>query len=174
MWYYSDGKYSMRPVTNYDLDELIEHRNDESTWSNLTDVLPIYEHKQREWFSSLGEKKLYFIGEYTDRPTSFIRITDIDFVNSNACVGLDIFLGQRGHGHATPFMKMVVDYCFEILNLNRVWLLVLETNEAARKVYNNVGFVKEGRMRSHIFRDGRYHDYILMGLLRSEFLNGDG
>lgn len=174
MWYYSDGKYSMRPVTGWDLDELRDHRNDESTWGGLTNALPIYENQQSDWFSSLGEKKLYFVGEYMDLPVSFIRITDIDFVNSNACVGLDIFQGQRGHGHATPFMRMIVKYCFEILNLHRVWLLVLETNERARKVYNNVGFVEEGSMRSHIYRDGGYHDYILMGLLRSEFLDGDG
>jgi hypothetical protein len=32
-----------------------------------------------------------------------------------------------------------------------------------------LGFTEEGRLREHFERDGRRHDVILMGLLRSEW-----
>jgi len=50
-----------------------------------------------------------------------------------------------------------------------LWLNVLSTNTAAIKIYTKAGFVEEGRHRNHIYRDGQYYDYILMGLLHDEY-----
>jgi RimJ/RimL family protein N-acetyltransferase len=98
-----------------------------------------------------------------------IRITDIDFQNGNACVGLDIFSGFRAQGRALPVFKMAVKYCFDVLRLHRVWLLVKEGNTPAIKTYRKAGFRLEGAMRQHLYRDGLYHDYLLYGLLREEW-----
>lgn len=169
MRFYSWNKYWMRPVNPNDLDTLASHRNQEGTWAGLTDALPIYEHNQKRWFESLSSNDFYFIGYYEDQEIGFIRLTDIDYRNSNACVGCDVFYGYRGLGHAESLMNLVISYCFDILNLHRVWLLVADYNEAAKKVYTKVGFVEEGRMRQQLFRRGEYHDYVMMGLLRKDF-----
>lgn len=169
MSFYSLNSYWMRPVVPSDLGTLATHRNQEGTWQGLTDPLPIYEHNQRSWFESLGGKNFYFIGGYKNEEVGFIRFTDVDYKNSNACVGCDVFLHYRGEGHAANLMRLILSYCFDILNLNRAWLLVADYNIPAKKVYTKVGFVEEGRMRDHLFRDGSYHDYILMGLLRKDF-----
>ncbi len=42
-------------------------------------------------------------------------------------------------------------------------------NERAYKSYLKCGFKEEGRLRQRIFRNGKYHDEILMGLLREEY-----
>jgi RimJ/RimL family protein N-acetyltransferase len=53
--------------------------------------------------------------------------------------------------------------------MNRLWLLVLENNKVALSLYRKAGFVEEGRQRKAIFRDGRYLDYLMMSILRSEY-----
>ena len=35
--------------------------------------------------------------------------------------------------------------------------------------YRKAGFVEEGRLRQAMYREGVYHDILVMGLLRDEF-----
>ena len=56
------------------------------------------------------------------------------------------------------------------MNLHRVDLQVFEFNERAIASYRKVGFREEGRLRQHMYRDGRYWDIIHMGILRHEFM----
>ena len=74
-----------------------------------------------------------------------------------------------GKGHGTEATRLVVGHAFQVLNLNRVWLYVYEFNPRGIRVYEKVGFRTEGRLRQDAFRDGRYWDTIVMGLLRDEW-----
>jgi RimJ/RimL family protein N-acetyltransferase len=163
------SEYSFRPVEESDLDFLADHRNDPEVNQNLTSVLPVLKDKQKNWLASLGGDNYYFIGLHNGSPIAFLRLNDIDWVNRNAAVGLDIFKEYRGLHRAKPMLGTLVRYCFMELNLHRLWLLVLATNEVAIKVYEGVGFQNEGIQREHIFRNGKYEDYLLMGLLRDEW-----
>ena len=64
---------------------------------------------------------------------------------------------------------LLVRHAFETLNLNRVWLHVYEDNPRAVRVYEKVGFKKEGVLRQESFRHGRYWDTITMAVLREEW-----
>jgi RimJ/RimL family protein N-acetyltransferase len=48
---------------------------------------------------------------------------------------------------------------------------VNEHNPAAIKVYEKVGFKKEGAFREAFFLEGKYYDQLLMGILREEWEN---
>ena len=83
-----------------------------------------------------------------------------------------ISLGDKaawGHGYGTEVTRLVVGHAFETLNFNRVWLHVYEFNPRAVHVYEKVGFRHEGRLRQAFFRDGRYWDTLVMGILREEW-----
>lgn len=164
-------KYLCRPVDQTDLRRLEKHRNSPSTWENLTSSLPVLPNEQQAWLESLGKDSYYFIAidMRTHTDVGLLRITNIDWQNRNAAVGLDIFLEDRNQGHGSRLMPVLLEYCFEELNLHKLWLLVLDTNHAARKIYVNNGFVAEGKMYDMIFRHGHYHDYIMMGIVEGEY-----
>lgn len=63
----------------------------------------------------------------------------------------------------------VVDYGFRQLNLHRVCLTVLKTNERAIDLYNKLGFKTEGILRDEQFRDGHYIDVLVMSILEHEW-----
>jgi RimJ/RimL family protein N-acetyltransferase len=63
----------------------------------------------------------------------------------------------------------LVKHGFQTINLNRIYLRVLETNPRAIRAYEKAGFTHEGRQRQADFRDGRYIDLLVMSMLRSEF-----
>jgi UDP-4-amino-4,6-dideoxy-N-acetyl-beta-L-altrosamine N-acetyltransferase len=94
----------------------------------------------------------------------------IDPKNRQAMFG--IFIGQakhRGKGMGTETTDLVVGYAFDTLNLHRVWLHVYEDNKRAIRVYEKLGFVREGLLRQDSFRRGRYWNTVVMGLLQTEF-----
>jgi RimJ/RimL family protein N-acetyltransferase len=83
-----------------------------------------------------------------------------------------ILIGDRstwGHGLGRTCTKFAIDYAFRELNLNRVYLSVLATNERAIRLYQSLGFLDEGRLRAAQFKNGQRIDVILMALLRMEY-----
>lgn len=80
---------------------------------------------------------------------------------------LSISLGRdfQRKGYGTESTKMLVDYGFKNLQLHKISLEVYEFNKEAIKMYERLGFVKEGHYRKHSFKDGKYVDLIFMSLL---------
>jgi len=66
----------------------------------------------------------------------------------------------------------MLEYGFRELNLNRVDLSVLATNERAIGLYESLGFRHEGRLREAQFRSGQYVDVLLMAILAKEYADG--
>jgi diamine N-acetyltransferase len=52
-------------------------------------------------------------------------------------------------------------------------LLVLEDNKPAIKVYEKCGFVVEGRLRRHVFKNGKFKDVLFMGLCAGDTPPGE-
>jgi len=82
-----------------------------------------------------------------------------------------ILIGDKkywGRGIGTECTKMIIDYGFDRLNLNMIWLGVNIENKAAIRVYEKVGFVHEGILRQVQYRNGRYYDVHRYSILREE------
>ncbi|WP_405147791.1 GNAT family N-acetyltransferase [Sphaerisporangium sp. NBC_01403] len=110
-----------------------------------------------------------FIETLDERTIGIVALRDAE-PETGAAV-LDIYLGEKdtwGQGYATDAMRVICRYGFEKMRLHRISLTVVAENAGARRVYEKVGFVEEGRMRQAFRRDGRWHDKILMSLLEGE------
>jgi RimJ/RimL family protein N-acetyltransferase len=81
-------------------------------------------------------------------------------------------LGEKdcwGKGYGVEAIGLIAAHGFLMLNLNRIWLMVLDTNHRAIRAYVKAGFSKEGILRQNVFLGGGYHDTVVMGLLRSDW-----
>ena len=87
------------------------------------------------------------------------------------CANLGIVLNREiwGRGYGTEALLLVLRYSFKELNLHRVQLDVLAENSRAIRCYQKAGFREEGRRRQVYFRDAKWRDDILMGILAEEF-----
>lgn len=169
---YTHEDIGIRIIEARDLEAMRVLRNDSSTWIYLTDPHLITEESQKQWFSMLASRpdRMYFILFVAEHPfAGIVRMDEIDRQNRSIRVGVDIVPELRGRGLGKRALCLVQRYCFDILNMHRVWLAVLVTNARARDLYTKVGFVEEGRHREAVFRDGRYVDYIIMSILEHEY-----
>ena len=73
-------------------------------------------------------------------------------------------------GVGTKAAKLLCQYGFEQLKLNKIYLETNEDNIVARKVYEKCGFKLEGIHREEYKnKEGLYLGRIYMGLLKNEF-----
>lgn len=151
--------------------------DDEATHYMLTGVFPMtHEALQRE-YDRIGETS-------ADIVLAVIRKEDQAFVGIAGLYGIAwqaryaefrIFLGDKSAwngGLGTEAAALMVDYAFDRLNLNKVWLGVNEENKGAIKSYEKAGFAHEGRLRQEVYRNGRYYDALRMSLLRADWCGG--
>ncbi len=80
-------------------------------------------------------------------------------------------LREVGRGQGRAFVQMLTDYAFETLGANRVWLDTASDNYRAQKVYEAVGYTREGCLRAHgwIAPLQQPCDELIYGILRAEW-----
>lgn len=97
-------------------------------------------------------------------------LNDIDWINRAANFRIAL-AGQRyyGQGYGTEATRLILDYGFRTLGLHRIELEVYDFNPRAQRVYEKVGFVREGVRRDVLLWEGEYHSAIVMSLLADEY-----
>lgn len=75
---------------------------------------------------------------------------------------------QWGRGIGRAVTSFVVEWGFCELNLRRICLSVLATNERAIKLYRSIGFFDEGRLSGAQFKGGRYIDVVIMAKIKGD------
>jgi len=81
-------------------------------------------------------------------------------------IGMGVHDEWQSKGVGTALMRAGLDLADNWLNLMRLELEVYTDNEAAIRLYERFGFEREGTLRQHAFRDGRYVDSYMMARLR--------
>jgi RimJ/RimL family protein N-acetyltransferase len=91
--------------------------------------------------------------------------------SKDRCATFAIVLGSEHHdrGYGTDAVRLMVRYGFAELGLHRIELSVYGFNQRAMATYRKAGFVEEGRRRQSIWRSGRWHDHVTMGILYEEW-----
>jgi RimJ/RimL family protein N-acetyltransferase len=164
----------LRPLEREDARQLVTWLNDPEVTRYLRIYQPLTMTAEEEFLRRASENTtevhLGIALRADDRLLGTTGLRDMDPRNRHAEFG--IFLGDKGvwgKGVGTEATRLMVRHAFETLNLHRVWLHVTEFNERGLRVYQKVGFRTEGRLRQDVFREGRYWDTIIMGVLRDEW-----
>lgn len=103
-----------------------------------------------------------------DRVCGLVMLRNIDWISRSAWFG--IFIGDpsaRGKGVGAAAMADILDFGFKDLGLNRIALEVAASNAQAIRLYEKLGFEREGLLRKSRFIDGAYVDVWLMSRLAS-------
>src|SRR5262249_51328341 len=96
-----------------------------------------------------------------------VSLTSIDYVPRNAEYNAMVG-GPRGRGIGTAATRAMVRHGFFDLNLHRIYVSILRDNVGSIKMCANAGFREEGTIREGAYKNGRYHDLVLMGVLKSD------
>lgn len=166
----------LRPLEKNDAYPFFSWLNDEevikysmSSFQRLSTEVQI-----QKWFDHLFEEQnVYNVGIFLSSSQQLIGYAGISGLSTiNKSGEYFIFIGDKnqwGKGIGMLVTQKIVDYGFRTLNLNRIMLTVSKPNIGGVKAYERAGFVQEGILREACYRDGAYHDKIVMSMLQSEY-----
>ncbi len=72
-------------------------------------------------------------------------------------------------GYCTEAGRAVVAYGFDVLKLNRIEARHFARNPASGRVMQKLGMQREGVLRQHVQRWGRYENMVVYAILREEY-----
>ena len=164
----------LRPLADKDIDALYVFRNDPAIISKLGGFSTGYSKTDlADWLDYHRKKAdeiLWVIADNeTDRCFGHVGLYNVNHRVRKA--ELAVLIGdteKHRKGLGSEVCAAVVDYGFSQLNLNRIELSVLANNQPALRLYEKLGFRKEGVLTDAEYRDSQYVDVILMAILRTE------
>lgn len=166
-----------RKMTMEDAEQYHAWRNDLEVMQSTSPFLDTYTMEETRDFmqhvilGSASSKSYLLLLKESGKPIGIMSLIHIDLKNRNAECILDI--GDKdcwGQGYGAEAMRLLLDYAFLEMNLHRLGLRVFSFNQRAIRLYEKVGFTREGSARQSLFRGGSWHDVIYMGILQNEYV----
>ena len=166
---------TIEDIVEKDLQDLLDIHNDPSTLINKRVSVAYDLDQQKVWFKTISEnkkqKRYKLVSKINNLILGILRIDKIDHENKNCEIGVDVARGQRNKGYASEAYRIILDHLFNELNMHMVYLSYVQYNRVAGSLYKKMGFRKTGFLREFIYRNGKYHDYVIMCLTKDEYLN---
>ncbi len=170
-------KVELRPFRRSDLAYFVKWFNDPEVTQYLTLYLPMTEMAEGKWIENLANNPgtdVYFVIEAIEnngnKAIGSISLDGIHPRDHYAAFGIAI--GEKEYwsqGCGTEAAKLIIKYGFEQLNLHRISSIVYDFNERSLRMHSRLGFKEEGRQREMAFKNGKYCDVVVFGLLRKEW-----
>jgi RimJ/RimL family protein N-acetyltransferase len=169
------GDFVLRRPEPKDIAHLYGYRNDPDVMGHLGGFSVGYAFEDLgDWLAfhrNRNDEVLWVIADRPDdRCIGHVGLYQIDYRIGKAEYAImigDKTMWNRGIGHLVT--KTVVEYGFKQLNLHRISLEVLATNERALHLYQKIGFQQEGVLRDCQYKNGNYIDVIMMSILEAEW-----
>lgn len=170
--------YQLRELERKDLAIINKWRNDPELIASLgapfryinTDV-------DERWFEHyMGSRsntvRCAIVKEDEDRILGLVSLVSVDYMNQ--CAEFHIMIGDKenqGKGIGTYAVNEMLHHAFYNMNLYRIELTVLAENERAQKLYEKMGFVREGVKRKARYKNGKFVDMLVYSILREEYVS---
>lgn len=145
------------------------------SWSIVGVPTPYSPELAARWVREYGEgldreeKYAFLICRAADGVVMGDTVLKRDQRDNRAELGYILGKNYRGQGYAYEAARAMVDFAFESLELHRLWATTFARNERSSKLLRKLGFRREGVLREHCLKWGRYEDDVLWGLLRRDW-----
>jgi RimJ/RimL family protein N-acetyltransferase len=169
----------LRALTIGDFKKTLEWHNDEEIKKLYSShPYPVTDENERQWYNKILTSNIpvtvFGIEErITHELIGIASLRDINLINRSAEFGM--YVGNkkmRGHGISKTVTKLILEYAFLNLGLNRIYLQILEDNKPVWRLAEIFGFKREGELRESIFREGKFKNVFVYSMLRSEYDSG--
>jgi len=124
-----------------------------------------------ESYLNSDRKDLTFAIYVDDEFAGLTGLKDTDLLNRKTEIGYWLTSQFQHRGIMTKCCFKLMDYCFNVLNINRIQLKAGVGNDKSRAVAERLGFKFEGVERDGELLTNGFIDLAVYGILKSEFTN---
>ncbi|WP_170075524.1 GNAT family N-acetyltransferase [Paraclostridium dentum] len=167
------SKVVLRALNRSDMKSVLNWVNNPQIKNLTGSIFPVSEIEHEKWFESKildPINKIFGIEcKETSNMIGIIGLKNVDLISRNA--EMYIYIGDLnywGKGYGTDATDNLIEFCINDMNLHRVYLYVFDYNKRALESYKKSGFKLEGVLRESFYRNGRYHDKLIMSVLEED------
>ena len=168
------GDIALRKFALQDVEKKVEWINNPCNNKYLHYDLPLQADKTLQWYEKVKDLKsrIDMTIIYNNIPVGLIGLLNIDNTNRKAefyiCIGEE---GVKGCGIAKKASMLLLEYAFNDLCLNKVYLYTEQENISAQKLFEKLGFKKEGLIEKDLIYNERFVNRYMYGLLQEAYKN---
>ncbi len=163
--------FTIRPVRPEDAEGLYALRRMPGVYENTLGYPSVRLEQAQAFLSGLGPNDHQFVAVTEDGLVLGIAGLQV-YANPRTrhagSVGIYVHRDYQGQGVGTALLQTLLDLADNWLMLVRVELEVFTDNEGAIRLYERLGFEKEGLKRKTTVRNGAYVDEYVMARLRPD------
>lgn len=116
-----------------------------------------------------GEETVQFLVCREESPVGHVVLAELDTQARTAELGwIVITPEQQGEGYATEAGELCLDHAFDDRGLHKVWARVNADNTPSIRLFETLGFEREGTLREQEFAAGERVDVYRYGRLATE------
>lgn len=168
------NKVYLKLIETEDIPKRVEWINDPIIQDTLNYDVPTSVGKTTAWFQKIQL-------DQTRREFSIFTIDDDEYIGFCGLFNIQIpvmkaelhcVIGNRSYqkgGYGTEAYKLLQDYGFEELGLNRIYGYQLEHNAAAHRVIEKLGWKREGLLRNDLFSHGKLKSRYIVSIIREDW-----
>jgi RimJ/RimL family protein N-acetyltransferase len=167
----------LRPLELGDAEELARHAAVETETFFDDGRVPFSPLSFEHWIADLYKQQPPSEIEFAvcvredDRFLGMVGVEGIDWVNRTGETGSYLGLPEnRGKGYGTEAKHLLLEYCFDRIQLEMLHSMVWEPNTRSAAALRKQGYQPAGRMSHPVSREGVYHDFLMFDLSREEWL----
>jgi RimJ/RimL family protein N-acetyltransferase len=168
------NKVGLRAVEKTDLPFFKEWRNIPEFRKNFREVRELSLSDQEAWYESLQKTKhinfMFTIVDLVDnQPIGAAGLLYVNWIIRSA--DFSFYIGKNNSyidnkGYSEEASKLLIDYGFNNLNLNKIWMELYEFDlEKIEFFIEKFNFKKDGILRDNCFENGKYHNSIIISLI---------
>lgn len=168
----------LRKIEKSDLNDFYEMCSSEKLYrhkpgkpkKNISTVENMIGHYERDF----NKRKIIFLGiclnDDFQKLVGVAEIFDFDKRVNSVTIGYTLNEDYWGKGIATKTTKILLEYLFETIDVNRIQAYVMPINIKSQKVLERSGFKKEGTIRQgHIWTGKGIVDLDIYSILKHEY-----
>jgi len=166
----------LRALEREDLVLLRNWRNITSFRKNFREFRELNLVNQENWFARVNASPndfMFMIERLDDKePLGACGLLYTNWIIRSA--DFSFYIGHEEayidkQGYAKEAAHLLIDYGFNNLNLNKIWMELYEFDKAKLDFFqNDFAFKTDGKLRDNCFEDGRYWDSFIISLTRND------
>lgn len=163
----------LRAIEPTDIDVLYQWENDTENW-NVSSTQTPFSRNVLEQYIANAHQDIYsvkqlrlMICDMENKPVGCIDL--FDFEPNHLRSGIGILIADktdRRKGYASEALELLIDYCFQTLNLHQLYCNVTIDNEASVLLFQKFGFLITGIKKQWVRDGAKYKDELMLQRIR--------
>lgn len=151
-------------------------RNNENIrkWMYTDHAISQEEHFRFSENLKKDDRNYYWLVKDGNEYIGVLYFNRVDFENESSYLGIYSNPCSEIKGKGKMLRNALMELAFQTANFHTMKLEVLEDNDRAIYLYNKAGFVEEGRLREIVFKDDRWRDVVVMGMINGRERTSNG